>query len=86
MKEICDAFEDSEQGKEMHRVANSNHPVTATAAGEESVSSPPTVQLKRSPYKAPWSTQFSAVLWRSWTTVIREKNVLRMKATQTIVR
>lgn len=85
LKEICDAFDVSEVGKNMHQMAKDNQPVVASANGGDSVSSPPTVQLKRSPYKASWATQFSAVLWRSWITVTREPRVLRMKAVQTIV-
>lgn len=87
IKEICDAFESSEMGKEVQQMAKENQPVVVTSGvnGVDSTQSPQTVELKKSPYKASWSTQFSAVLWRSWTTVLREPRVLRMKAVQTIV-
>ena len=80
IKEICDAFEVSDFGKEIIQAAKDNQSVVA----DESAA--PVVQLKRSPYKASWGTQFKAVLGRSWTTVIREPRVLRMKGVQTIVR
>ena len=87
LKEICDSFESSDMGKEVLQMVKDNQPVVATAnGGGDSTSNPPSVQLKKSPYKASWSTQFSAVLWRSWTTVLRDPRVLRMKAVQTIVR
>jgi hypothetical protein len=85
IKDICDAFESSEMGKSVLQMAKDNQPVVANANGGDSVSVSPNIQSKRSPYKASWSTQFNTVLWRSWTTVLREPRVLRMKAVQTIV-
>lgn len=84
VKEICDKFE-SEMGKDLLQMAKDNQPAVASANGGDSVTGPSNLQFKRSPYKASWSTQFSTVLWRSWTTVLREPRVLRMKAVQTIV-
>ena len=83
--EICDAFESSEMGKDVMQMVKDNQPVVANVNGGDSVSNPSNIQFKRSPYKASWSTQFNTVLWRSWTTVLREPRVLRMKAVQTIV-
>lgn len=39
-----------------------------------------------SPYKATWCEQFSAVLWRSWLSVIKEPLLVRVRFMQTIVR
>ena len=87
IKEICDAFETSDVGKDMMQMVKDNQPAVASAnGGDTSIAGQPNAILKRSPYKASWSTQFSAVLWRSWTTVLREPRVLRMKGVQTIVR
>lgn len=85
LKEICDAYECSEMGKEVQQMAKENQPVLVAGANGVDSTPTPSVQLKKSPYKASWGTQFSAVLWRSWTTVLREPRVLRMKAVQTIV-
>lgn len=85
VKEICDNFESSDMGKDLLQMAKDNQPVVASANGGDTISGPSNIQFKRSPYKASWSTQFSTVLWRSWTTVLREPRVLRMKAVQTIV-
>jgi hypothetical protein len=85
IKEICDAFESSEMGKDVLQMVKDNQPVAANTNGGDSVSTPSNIQFKRSPYKASWPTQFSTVLWRSWTTVLREPRVLRMKAVQTMV-
>ena len=79
LKEICDAFEISDFGKQVIQAAKDNQSVVT----DESAA--PLVELKRSPYKASWGTQFKAVLGRSWTSVIREPRVLRMKGVQTIV-
>lgn len=83
--ELCDAYEKSEFGKTMAQEAKSNQSVVPSANGGDSTRSQPAFKLKKSPYKADWSTQFRTVLWRSWVSVIREPRVLRMKAVQTIV-
>lgn len=41
--------------------------------------------LNRSPYKASWWTQFRAVLWRSWISLIKEPMVIRVRIIQTVV-
>jgi len=40
----------------------------------------------RSPYKAGWFSQFRAVLWRSWLSVMREPMVLKVRFIQSVVR
>ena len=48
--------------------------------GEPSILSAPS-----SPYKASWSQQFRALLWRSWLTVVREPLIMRVRITQAVV-
>ena len=38
-----------------------------------------------SPYKASWSQQFRALLWRSWLTVLREPLIMKVRITQAVV-
>jgi len=80
-KAICDSFETSETGKQVAEMATENRP-SAEKADDESKQR--RVPLKRSPYKASWFTQFTAVLWRSWMTVTRERTVIRVKIFSTI--
>jgi hypothetical protein len=79
IKQICDDFESSEPGKRVLLAVRENQ--KPASKGE---SSEPKLKV-RSPYKASWFSQFRAVLWRSWISVIREPAVLRVKAFQTIV-
>jgi len=79
-KEICEAFEGSDQGKEVAVMAKENQPSTEKTNDQ----SQPRVLLKKSPYKATWFTQFSAVLWRSWMSVTRERSIIRVKIFSTI--
>ena len=39
----------------------------------------------RSPYKASWISQFRAVLWRSWISIIKDPLFMRLKIFQTVV-
>ena len=38
-----------------------------------------------SPYKASWSQQFRALLWRNWMTVVREPLIMKVRITQAVV-
>ena len=40
----------------------------------------------RSPYKASWGAQFSALMWRSFLSVIKEPLIVKVRIAQTIVR
>ncbi|KAK7076882.1 ABC-2 type transporter, partial [Halocaridina rubra] len=40
------------------------------------------VQVKKSPYKASWWSQFRNVLWRSWLEVIREPMLIKVRFVQ----
>ncbi len=81
-KEICDAYESSDAGQRILEIVKSNRPNKSTDSQEFEQTE---VQVKRSPYKASWFSQFRAVFWRSLLSVLREPAVLRVKAFQTIV-
>lgn len=38
-----------------------------------------------SPYKANWFSQFRAVLWRSWLSVIKEPRLVKVRLMQTVM-
>ena len=40
---------------------------------------------KKSPYRASWGEQFTALLWRGFLAVIKEPMVIRVNVGQTIV-
>nr|QST15003.1 ABCG2-like1 protein [Diaphanosoma celebensis] len=77
IKEICNGFESSEMGQSILRTARENKRDAKYEIENQN-------DKVRSPYKASWFSQFRAVLWRSWISVIREPAVLRVKAFQTI--
>ncbi|KAF2898580.1 hypothetical protein ILUMI_07594 [Ignelater luminosus] len=41
--------------------------------------------LSRNPYKASWSAQFRAVLWRSWISIIKDPFLIKVRLLQTVV-
>ena len=83
IKELCDAYDTSEYGKKNFQAAQANQPVALEISEETTTSN---IKLKRSPYKASWCAQFSAVLWRSWISVVREAKAFRVKTMTTIVK
>lgn len=40
---------------------------------------------KTSPYKASWNSQFRALMWRGWLSVVREPLIARVRVLQTVV-
>jgi len=80
--EICDAFQMSTDGREIQRLVQENHPNVSNFGMNGQLVVPP--RQSRSPYKASWYTQFTAVFRRSWISLTREPAVLRVKAFQTI--
>jgi len=44
------------------------------------------LQNVSSPYKASWTEQFSAVIWRSWLSIKKEPALTKIRLVQTIVR
>lgn len=84
VREICDAYDRSDAAKEAgQKVKNCQTMVgiCELEGGDHQAM----IKLKKSPYKASWCTQFNAVLWRSWISVVRDDQVVRMKFIQTIV-
>ena len=39
----------------------------------------------KTPYKAGWFSQFRAVLWRSWLSVMKEPLLVKVRLLQTVV-
>ena len=72
IEKICRAFQQTPAGQE----------VTSLAHGKERDSSSSSSSLSSSPYKTSWRTQFRALLWRSWLTVIREPLITKVRISQ----
>ena len=81
VREICNAFEACDMGRNISRMAAENQKV----AGINQDFNGRLAYKKGSPYKASWWTQFTAVLWRSCLSVLREPQVNKVKAFQTLV-
>ncbi|KAF5303835.1 hypothetical protein FQR65_LT08092 [Abscondita terminalis] len=76
---ICDKFERSEYGIKLAVEA-------ATLEKEEyKYGDHFNARYKTTPYKASWCTQFRAVLWRSWLSVIKEPLLIRVRLVQTFI-
>ena len=72
IEKICRAFQQTPAGQV----------VTSLAHGKERDSSSSSSSLSSSPYKTSWRTQFRALLWRSWLTVIREPLITKVRISQ----
>ncbi|XP_032239519.2 protein white isoform X2 [Nematostella vectensis] len=73
IKEICDEYASkTERGDK----ENSHH--RRDSFSDETV-------ISRSPYKASWCKQFSAVLWRSWLSTRREAMLFQIRLMQSII-
>lgn len=70
---VCEAFRKSEEGRELENLSST----MSTADVLPSAG--------KSPYKASWSAQFSALMWRSWLSVIKEPLIVQVRIAQTIV-
>ncbi|XP_068245737.1 protein white isoform X1 [Palaemon carinicauda] len=77
---ICDEFVKSEEGTSIERAVAEN----SKEAELEGYDSRADVQVKKSPYKASWWTQFRNVLWRSWLEVIREPMLIKVRFVQVL--
>merc|ERR1712142_468431 len=73
IENVCVEFDKSPQGEELGTLA-SIVPDRSSASNSS-----------RSPYKASWGTQFRALMWRSWLSVIKEPLIVRVRILQTIV-
>lgn len=79
IKRICDAFAVSEQAKEIEDHANEYK----KNRGDQFLEPIEGVNLRG--YRATWCTQFRAVLWRSWLTVLKEPLLVKVRMLQTII-
>merc|ERR1711936_444779 len=73
---ITDQFEKSEEGRQMReRPATDSHHYNQPSSG----------QANKSPYKASWWRQFTALLWRSFLAVIKDPLIMQVRIAQTVV-
>ncbi|CAL4117650.1 unnamed protein product [Meganyctiphanes norvegica] len=77
---ICDTFSVSEKGKDMEEAIKVNMETKENTSDLLN-----TTKESKSPYKASWGAQFSAVFKRAWLENIREPMILRVKLLQTIM-
>lgn len=79
IKYLCDAYDTSEAAKQVKEIVQkeNNHSTGQNIIELEN--------MKKSPYKANWFQQFSAVIWRSFLTVVRDPQILVVKASSSIV-
>ena len=74
LQKVCDEFDSSERGLELAK--------TCSAASSSSSTMPTS---KSSPYKASWWEQFTALLWRSWLSIVKDPLILRIRIGTSIV-
>lgn len=79
IKYLCDAYDTSEAAKQVKEIVQkeNNHSTGQNIIELEN--------MKKSPYKANWFQQFSAVIWRSFLSVVRDPQILVVKASSSIV-
>jgi len=68
LQKVCDEFDSSERGLELAK--------TCSAASSSSSNIPTS---RSSPYKASWWEQFTALLWRSWLSIVKDPLILRIR-------
>lgn len=73
---ICDEFVKSEDGLSIEKAVKEN---SSDSEQQEGYDSQLDVEVKKSPYKASWWSQFRNVLWRSWLEVIREPMLIKVR-------
>jgi len=71
LKEICDDFEISEKGIELTKTSSE---ATKTSSSDSFMAT-----TRSSPYKASWGEQFTALLWRSWLSIVKDPMILRIR-------
>ncbi|XP_031332545.1 protein white-like isoform X2 [Photinus pyralis] len=74
---ICDGFARSDYGVKLA--------VEAATVEEYKFGDYFNGRRKTTPYKASWCTQFGAVLWRSWLSVIKEPLLIKVRLIQTFI-
>lgn len=81
VKSICDAYNSSEAGQRVAGLVDKWHrPDALTTESMQALGT-----QSKSPYKANWFRQFSAVLWRSFVSVTRDPQILFVKGASSIV-
>ena len=75
---ICDAYEKSEFRRHLQQQLEDSVTQDQYCNGKEKYFHS-NRRKKKSPYKADWSKQFNAVLWRSWILVVRDSQLLRAR-------
>lgn len=81
VKSICDAYNKSEAGQRVSALVEKWHrPDASTTESLQALG-----KQSKSPYKANWLRQFSAVLWRSFVSLLRDPQILFVKGVSSIV-
>ena len=73
---LCDAFAESELGKDVKAAVKEEEAGARESAEEES---------KVSPYLATWPQQLAALAWRNWKTSIKDPLAARAKIGQAVI-
>lgn len=80
IRQICDAYSVCDVGKDMIAFINSNKINENMEVYLEPING-----IDVQGYTATWSTQFRAILWRSWITVLKEPMLVKVRLMQTVV-
>jgi ABC-type multidrug transport system ATPase subunit len=80
IKYVCDAYESSMTAKHVKAVVHREHHETNRRDKAQD-----SEKIKKSPYKANFFQQFSAVLWRSFVSIIRDPDILMIKGASSTV-
>ena len=79
IKYVCDSYDSSPAANHVKSIVHSQtHAIIENNTQEME-------KAKKSPYKANWFQQFSAVMWRSFLSVLRDPQILVVKASSSIV-
>ena len=81
IKALCDAYDSSEAAQKVIATVKNNSIGRNQGEDNDDLN-----QLKKSPYKASWSQQFSAILWRSFISAIRDPQIIVVKRSASLVR
>ena len=81
IKYLCDAYESSEAGERVKAIVRDQSNKRDLTEDDSNPS-----KKNKSPYKANWFQQFSAVMWRSFLSVLRDPQILLVKGSSAIVR
>jgi len=80
VRKICDEFDVSSGGQEIKQVLKFQRPNSYLSSSLENVS-----RQTRSPYKANWCKQFTALLWRGFLSTLKDPKLLQIKLILAIV-